>query len=70
MVLISVNDHVVEPPSMTEFFKDRVPAKFRARVPRVIRRNDGTAARLINGKEISTFGLNAVQGAAPGSLGQ
>jgi predicted TIM-barrel fold metal-dependent hydrolase len=62
MVLISVDDHVVEPPSMTEFFKDRVPAKFRARVPRVIRRDDGTDAWLIEGKEISTFGLNAVQG--------
>src|SRR5437899_684941 len=44
MVLISVDDHVVEPPSMTEFFKDRVPAKFRGRVPRVIRRDDGSDA--------------------------
>ncbi len=62
MVLISVDDHVVEPPSMTEFFMDRAPGKFRDRVPKVIRREDGTDAWLIEGKEIATFGLNAVQG--------
>ena len=33
MVLISVDDHVVEPPSMSEYFEDQVPAKFRDRVP-------------------------------------
>jgi len=62
MVLISVDDHVVEPPSLSDYFRDHVPAKFRDRVPRVIRRDDGTDAWLIEGKEISTFGLNAVQG--------
>jgi predicted TIM-barrel fold metal-dependent hydrolase len=62
MVLISVDDHVVEPPSMSEFFRDHVPAKYKDRVPRVIRRDDGTDAWLIEGKEISTFGLNAVAG--------
>jgi len=28
MILISVDDHVVEPPSMTEFMRDHVPGKF------------------------------------------
>ena len=69
MVLISVDDHVVEPPSMSDFFRDHVPAKFRDRVPKVIRRADGTDAWLIEGKEISTFGLNAVQ-AGPARTGE
>ncbi len=62
LVLMSTDDHVVEPPSMSEYFRDHVPAKFRDRVPKVIRRPDGTDAWLIEGKEIATFGLNAVQG--------
>jgi hypothetical protein len=53
MVLISVDDHVVEP-SMSEFFRDRVPARYKDRVLRVIRRDDGTDAWVIEGKEIST----------------
>jgi predicted TIM-barrel fold metal-dependent hydrolase len=62
MILVSVDDHVVEPPSMTEYFVSHVPARYRDRVPRVIRREDGTDAWLVEGKEIETFGLNAVQG--------
>ena len=62
LVLVSVDDHVVEPPSMSEFFKDHVPTIYRDRVPRVVRRADGTDAWLVEGTEISTFGLNAVQG--------
>jgi predicted TIM-barrel fold metal-dependent hydrolase len=69
LILVSVDDHVVEPPTLTEFFLDHVPAKYRDRVPRVIRRSDGTDAWLIEGKEISTFGLNAVQGRPPEDWG-
>jgi hypothetical protein len=62
LILVSVDDHVVEPPSMGDYFSDHVPARFRARVPRVVRRDDGTDAWLIEGKYVATFGLNAVQG--------
>jgi predicted TIM-barrel fold metal-dependent hydrolase len=62
LILVSVDDHIVEPPSMTEFLQERVPAKYCDRVPRVIRRDDGTDAWLIEGAEVATFGLNAVQG--------
>ena len=55
LILVSTDDHVVEPPSLTDFFADRVPAKFRDRVPRVVRRADGSDAWLIEGKEIATF---------------
>ena len=69
MVLISVDDHVVEPPSLGDFFRENLPAKFRDRAPRVIRREDGTDAWLIEGHEIGTFGLNAVQGRPPENWG-
>jgi predicted TIM-barrel fold metal-dependent hydrolase len=62
LILISVDDHVVEPPSMHEYLRDALPAKFRDRAPKVVRRADGTDAWLIEGNEIATFGLNAVQG--------
>ncbi|MET0628948.1 MAG: amidohydrolase family protein, partial [Acidimicrobiia bacterium] len=62
LILVSVDDHVVEPPSMNAYFKDHLPAKFKNRAPKVIRRDDGTDAWLIEGAELSTFGLNAVQG--------
>src|SRR5258708_28452004 len=62
LTLVSVDDHVVEPPSMTVFIRDHVPARFRDRAPRVVRRGDGSDAWLIEGQEIRTFGLNAVAG--------
>ena len=47
LILVSVDDHIVEPPSLAEYLKDHVPAKYKERVPRVIRRDDGTDAWLI-----------------------
>src|SRR6202790_5455780 len=62
LILASVDYHGGEPPALSDFFRDHVPAQYKDRVPRVIRRENGTDAWLIEGKEISTFGLNAVQG--------
>jgi predicted TIM-barrel fold metal-dependent hydrolase len=62
LILVSTDDHVVEPPSLGDYFREALPQKFRDRAPRVIRRPDGTDAWSIEGKEIATFGLNAVQG--------
>ena len=45
LVLVSVDDHIVEPPTMTAFFEDRVPAKYKSRVPRVIRRPERVTVR-------------------------
>lgn len=69
MILISVDDHVVEPPSLGDFFRENLPARFKDRAPKVIRREDGTDAWLIEGHEIATFGLNAVQGRPPENWG-
>jgi hypothetical protein len=69
MILVSIDDHVVEPPSMTDFMRDHVPARFKDRVPRVITRDDGTQVWLIEGEEVSTFGLNASAGRLPQEWG-
>ena len=69
LILVSVDDHVVEPPSLSDFFAEHVAAKYKDRVPRVIRRDDGSDAWLIEGKEIASFGLNAVQGRPPENWG-
>ena len=41
MVLVSVDDHVVEPPDL---FAGRVPAKYEGLAPQFITRADGTNA--------------------------
>ncbi|HMD46077.1 MAG TPA: amidohydrolase family protein [Acidimicrobiales bacterium] len=77
MILVSVDDHLVEPPSMSDFFMDHFPAKYRDRVPRVIHRENGTDAWVIEGIEVDSFGLNAVAGRVreewglePGNFGE
>src|SRR5262245_50821981 len=69
MILVSVDDHVVEPPGMADFMRDHVPARFKDRVPRVVTHDDGTDAWLIEGQEVSTFGLNASAGRVPEEWG-
>ncbi len=69
MILVSVDDHVVEGPSMEGFFQDHLPAKYKDRAPRVIHRDNGTDAWLIDGVEVASFGLNAVMGRIPEEWG-
>ncbi len=59
MVLVSVDDHVVEPPHM---FDGRLPAKYADLAPKFITREDGTNAWVYEGAEISNVALNAVAG--------
>ncbi len=59
MILISVDDHLVEPPTV---FDQHIPEKYRDAAPRVIRKADGSDVWTFNGSEIPNIGLNAVAG--------
>jgi predicted TIM-barrel fold metal-dependent hydrolase len=59
LILISVDDHLVEPPNM---FDAHVPAKYRADAPKIVRKPSGADVWLFNGTEIPNIGLNAVAG--------
>jgi predicted TIM-barrel fold metal-dependent hydrolase len=66
MILISVDDHVVEPPDMWE---GRVPKKYAEFTPKLIRQDDGTDAWDYLGVKSSNAGLNAVAGRPPEDYG-
>jgi predicted TIM-barrel fold metal-dependent hydrolase len=66
LILVSVDDHVVEPPDM---FEGRLPARFRDGAPSVLHKDDGTDVWVYDGKEIPNIGLNAVAGRPPDEYG-
>jgi predicted TIM-barrel fold metal-dependent hydrolase len=57
--VISVDDHIVEPPHA---FTGRLPAKFADRAPRVVEHDDGRQVWLYEGQELPNVGFNAVAG--------
>ena len=59
LIMISVDDHVVEPPTM---FDNHVPAAYRDRAPKVVTKPNGDDVWVFNGAEIPNIGLNAVAG--------
>ena len=59
MVMVSVDDHVVEPPHV---FEGRLPKKYADLAPKFVTRDDGTNAWRYEGNEISNVALNAVSG--------
>jgi hypothetical protein len=66
MVLVSVDDHVVEPPHL---FEGRLPSKYADLAPKFITRDDGTNAWVYEGNEIANVALNAVSGRPPEEYG-
>ena len=61
-LIISVDDHIVEPPDM---FARHMPVKFAERAPRVVVKDNGSETWLYDGVEIPNIGLNAVAGKPP-----
>jgi predicted TIM-barrel fold metal-dependent hydrolase len=59
LVMVSVDDHVVEPPDM---FDGRLPAKYREYAPEFITNADGTNVWKYNGETVMNVALNAVAG--------
>ena len=66
MVLVSVDDHVVEPPHL---FQGRLPAKYADLAPQFVTRADGTNAWRYEDQEIGNVALNAVAGRPPEEYG-
>jgi predicted TIM-barrel fold metal-dependent hydrolase len=66
LILVSVDDHVVEPPDM---FEGHISAKYRDRAPKVVKRDDGTEAWMFEGQQATNVGLNAVAGRPPDEYG-
>ena len=59
LILVSVDDHLVEPPGL---FEGRIIAKYASLAPKVERQSDGSDVWIFNGKVIPNIGLNAVAG--------
>ena len=59
MILVSVDDHVVEPPDM---FDQHLPAKYKEHAPKLITKDDGTDVWFYEDQELPNIGLNAVSG--------
>ena len=61
LVMVSVDDHVVEPPDM---FEEHLPASYLGRdeTPRVVRTEAGDDVWIYDGRQFPNIGLNAVAG--------
>ncbi|MBO0729482.1 MAG: amidohydrolase [Acidimicrobiaceae bacterium] len=66
LVLVSVDDHVIEPAGM---FDGRLPRQYLDVAPRFVTRADGTMAWVYDGQEIHNTALNAVAGRPPEEYG-
>ena len=66
MILISVDDHVVEPPDV---FENHLPAKYKDIAPRIEHMPDGTDRWIFLDFDIPNVGLNAVTGRPPEEYG-
>jgi len=66
LILVSVDDHVVEPPDL---FDGHIPARYADLAPKVVTKDDGTDAWVFEGQEATNVGLNAVAGRPPDEYG-
>ena len=66
MILVSTDDHVVEPPDM---WKGLLPREWQSRAPRMQRKSDGSDVWVFEGQQVPNIGLNAVAGRPPDEYG-
>ncbi len=66
LILVSVDDHVVEPPDV---FEQALPVQYKARAPRVIQNKNGDDIWTFEGRMLPNIGLNAVAGRVPEEYG-
>jgi predicted TIM-barrel fold metal-dependent hydrolase len=58
-LIVSVDDHIVEPPNA---FEGRMPKKFADAEPRIVTRDDGSETWVYDGLQLPNVGFNAVVG--------
>ena len=63
VTVISVDDHLVEPPHM---FEGRLPARLGRRAPRIVETEDGQQVWEFEGQRFTQAGTNALAGRRPG----
>ena len=66
MIMISVDDHVVEPPDM---FEQHLTPEWKARAPKVTQLASGADVWEFEGRKLPNIGLNAVVGRVPEQYG-
>jgi predicted TIM-barrel fold metal-dependent hydrolase len=66
MIIVSVDDHVVEPPDL---FERHLPEKYKELAPHVIRTPDGSDVWQFLDTQVPNIGLNAVAGRPPEEYG-
>ncbi len=66
LILVSVDDHVCEPPDMWD---DHLSQSWKERAPRLVHKSDGTDVWVFEGAQIPNVGLNAVAGRPPDEYG-
>ena len=66
LILVSVDDHVIEPAGM---FDAHIPSKYRERAPRVLTDTDGSEYWQFEDERAAYMGLNAVAGCPPEEFG-
>ncbi len=66
MILISVDDHVVEPPTI---FDNHLAQKYKDRAPRSVRKENGAEMWVFGDRQLPNIGLNAVVGRTPEEYG-
>ena len=60
MILVSIDDHMIEPPDL---FENHVPAKWKDEAPKVVRNENGVDEWVFQGRSTSTpFGMAATVG--------
>ena len=58
MILVSVDDHVVEPPGL---FDNHLAPQWKDRAPRLVKKKDGSDIWVYEGQQLMNIGLNAVE---------
>ena len=66
LILVSVDDHVVEPADM---FENHLSPEWKSQAPHVVHKSDGSDVWVFQGAQIPNIGLNAVVGRPPEEYG-